>query len=395
MKQFFADFPAENEKLDSLSSSTSSLASLTNDSEFNFDSSHFTYKLNRIVLFKLSKCNPFLASMWQYFLVLCNYQDIEYWSSSIEDINKEKFFSSRLSSPNDLDKFDLIDPNFPVNINDFESPSSSTANSLNQIQLNQSDLKTKIKSRLNYSQKLNSESTSRFDHSYIDSTSLDKKKLIFPLRANYIYHSTLSEQLFKYLSITIYCENIAIRNQLDNTTGLAMLLINSLIELFELASHESIVLDLFSAIHRNAYASSLFINCISSNWSALLSKRKLYLLHSCLKSIEGVHLSASGHLLNLVIDKYFHLPYLSLVRYADHIACQRIEMMLSLSTTELLMQLSEEQIINLNKYFIDFKYSFRHKRLILLLEQLQSSLNETVTQNDLSLVCRKFSLSFY
>ncbi len=366
---------------------------MNNNSEFNFDACQFTCKINKIVLFKLSKCSPFLASLWQYFLVLCNYQDTEYWSSSIEDINKEKFFSSRLSSPTDLDKLDLIDPNFTANINEFESPNSSNPQSLNHGQLNQLDLKTKIKSRLNYSQKLNNESNSRFDHS-LDSD-LDKKKLTFPLRGNYIYHSTLNEQLFKYLSIAIYCENIAIRNQFDNTTGLAMLLINSLIELFELASHESIVLDLFSVIHRNAYASSLFINCINSNWSALLSKRKLYLLHSCLKSIEGVHLSASGHLLNLVIDKYFHLPYLSLVRYADHIACQRIEMMLSLSTSELLMQLSEEQINNLNKYFIDFKYSFRHKRLILLLEQLQSSLNDTVTPNDLSLVEKIFNLFFY
>ena len=82
--------------------------------------------------------------------------------------------------------------------------------------------------------------------------------------------------------------------------------------------------------------------------------------------------------------KYFNLPYLSLVKYADYIVCQRIEMMLSLSTNDLLIQLSEEQIINLNKYFLDFKYSFRHKRLISLLEQLQSSLNETLTfsQND-------------
>ena len=295
--------------------------------------------------------------MWQYFLVLCNYQDTEYWSSSIENINDYKTFSSKLSSPNDL-----IDPNLTLNNN-----------------LDKNDLKSKIKSRLNYSQKHNNDSFKK-----LRIENFNDNKLIFPLKNNYVYHSTLNEQLFKYSSICIYCENITARNQFDNTTGLAMLLINSLIELFELASDESIVLDLFSAIHRNAYASSLFINCINSNWSALISKRKLYLLHSCLKSVEGIHLSASGHLLNLIIDKYFNLPYLSLVKYADYIVCQRIEMMLSLSINDLLIQLSEEQIINLNKYFLDFKYSFRHKRLISLLEQLQSSLNETLifSQND-------------
>ena len=67
--------------------------------------------------------------------------------------------------------------------------------------------------------------------------------------------------------------------------------------------------------------------------------------------MEGVHLSASGHLLNLLIEKYFHLPYLSLVRYADHIACQRVEMMQSLSPDELLNQLTEQHVKILNKFF--------------------------------------------
>lgn len=141
----------------------------------------------------------------------------------------------------------------------------------------------------------------------------------FILLGCHIHHKTLNEQLFKHLSMTIYCENIATRNQLDNTIGLTMLIINNLSELFELASNEAMVLDLFSTIHRNASASSLFIHSISSNWHSIVAKKKLYLLHSCLKSLEGVHLSSSGHLLNLLIDKYFPLPYLSLVRFADHV----------------------------------------------------------------------------
>lgn len=173
--------------------------------------------------------------------------------------------------------------------------------------------------------------------------------------------------------MTIYCENIATRNQLNNTIGLTMLIINNLAELFELASNESIVLDLFSTIHRNASASSLFIHSISSNWRSISgsaisgsartstspssltngssSSKRLYVLHACLKSLEGVHLSSSGHLLNLLIDKYFRLPYLSLVRYADHIACQRVEMIQSLSLPELSHQFTEQHLKQLDKFF--------------------------------------------
>lgn len=166
--------------------------------------------------------------------------------------------------------------------------------------------------------------------------------------------------------MAVYCENIATRNQLNNTIGLTMLIINNLSELFELASNESIVLDLFSTIHRNASASSLFIHSISMNWrsisggsvsassstsSKVASSKRLYVLHACLKSLEGVHLSSSGHLLNLLIDKYFRLPYLSLVRYADHIACQRVEMIQSLSLAELSNQFTEQHLKQLDKFF--------------------------------------------
>ena len=93
--------------------------------------------------------------------------------------------------------------------------------------------------------------------------------------------------------------------------------------------------------------------------------------------MEGVHLSASSHLLNLLIEKFFHLPYLSLVRYADHIACQRVEMMQSLSPDELLNQLTEQHIKILNKFFSQqTKYSQRHQRLISLLDHLKKQVND-------------------
>lgn len=57
--------------------------------QFNFDSRKFTLKLNKIILFKISKSNPLLATLWQQFLVLCNYQDPEYWLLSLESTHKK------------------------------------------------------------------------------------------------------------------------------------------------------------------------------------------------------------------------------------------------------------------------------------------------------------------
>lgn len=160
--------------------------------------------------------------------------------------------------------------------------------------------------------------------------------------------------------MTTYCDSLSTRQQLDNTSGLTMLLVNNLVELFELTAHEPAVLDLFSTIHRNVSASSLFIHCINSSWAIIISKRKLNILYACLKSIEGVHLGSSGHLLNLLIDKFFNLLYLSLVRYADHIACQRVEMMIEPTKSDLQDLLTDGHMRNLDKFFLDFKYKFRH-----------------------------------
>lgn len=317
-----------------------------NSNYFNFDSSKFTFKINKIILFKLSKTNPYLASMWQHFLIMCNFQDPEYWLLSTEKSSK-------------LDTFNIQSE---PNKNDADSTSSSNNNSLNQ-QSEDVNIKNQHKSK--------------------KKTKPEPLKEALMLPSAHIKHPTLNEQLFRYLSMTIYCDYMTSRNQLDNTVGLTMILVNNLVELFELSAHESTVWDLLSTIHRNSAASCLFIQSINLNWSSLVSKRKLYLLLNLLKSLEGVHLSASSHLLNLLIDKYFNLPYLSLVRYADHIACQRVEMMQSLATDELLNQLTEQHVKVLNKFFNEqFKYSYRHRRLISLLEQLKRLINDYSTSEN-------------
>ena len=183
---------------------------------------------------------------------------------------------------------------------------------------------------------------------------------------------SLNERLFKHVSLLVYCEYTTCNNLLDNSKNLTYLIVNNLIDLLELNS-ESCVLDVISMVHRNSSASSLFIHSISSRWSEIIAFKKLHLLHACLRLLEGVHLSISGHLLEFLVEKYFNLPYLSLVRYADFISCQRLEMIQSLSINEVNQQLDDEHLNKLSKYFELFKYSHRHQRFISLLKKFKKS----------------------
>jgi hypothetical protein len=335
------------------------LASATNEN-FNFDSSKFTSKINKCILDRFSKTNPYFAGMWQYFLISCNYQDSDYWLSSFKALSYSDNRTCSSRNKNNAEQSELSD-NSSVNNHSLNHEESSTKK-------NPPRSKDRPKTRAK--------------------SSLSKIK-------------TLNETLFKQLSLTIYCDYLTNDNQLDSTTGLTMLIINNLVELFELVSCEPSVLDLFSTIHRNAYASNLFIHSINLKWSHILSKKRLTLLHSVLKSLEAVHLSSSGQLLNLIIDKYFHLPYLSLVRYADQIACQRVEMLQSLPAEELLKQLNEQNMIMLTSFFGEqFKYSYRHKRLISLLDLLKKNIDnvdneQNESENNVQMTTSPSTLGFF
>ena len=206
---------------------------------------------------------------------------------------------------------------------------------------------------------------------------LSDEKTTISSSSNYL---SLNERIFKHVSLLVYCEYTTNNNLLDNTKNLTCLVVNNLIDLLEL-NNESCVLDVISLVHRNSSASSLFIQSISSNWNEIISGKKLHLLHACLRLLEGVHLSISGQLLEFLVEKYFKLPYLSLVRYADFIACQRLEMIQSLSIDEVNQQLNEEHLNKLLKYFQVFKYSHRHQRFISLLKKL----NENTTSSGVDL----------
>jgi hypothetical protein len=312
---------------------------LNNDDYFEFDTNSFTFRINHIVLFKLAKINPFLASTWQYFLISFDYQDIEYWQLALED-------GLKLNS----------------NTQSLDSTTSSTNNSLTPWINTPNEDKPKSK--------------------------IDTLGILTRLKSSEC--PTLNEQLFRYVTLALYSDYLVSRNQYDNTTGLTSILINNIVELLEMAIQETSILSLFSTVHRNPSASSLLIHSMTSNWNKIVAKNKLCMFESCLKLLEGVHLSASSSLLSLLISKFFNLSYLSLTRYADHIACQRVEMLLSLSSDEITNQFDENNIQILNAFYNNQMRNTRHKRLISLLEQLRQLINSEAPES----IALKSSKSF-
>lgn len=233
----------------------------------------------------------------------------------------------------------------------------------------------------------NSSQNSSIDTYFNNDYCIDKSNKINNINSNqeiktlfykHLKISTLNEKLFKYLSLVVFCNNLDLNsNHINLSSSISMLIVNNLVDLFEFAPFEPIFTDLFDSVNRNSELSSLFLQCINTNWHKILARKELNLFESCLKTIEGIHLDSSCHLVSLLIEKFFKLPYLSLVRYADHIACQRVEMIHSLSKEDLNTIFTKKNLETLDMFYeSQAENCARHQRLFNLLEQLKQKLDE-------------------
>lgn len=63
--------------------------------------------------------------------------------------------------------------------------------------------------------------------------------------------------------------------------------------------------------------------------NAMLSCFQPTMLKKTLQCLEGIHLSQSGSLLMLYVDKLLSTPFRVLARMVDTLACRRVEMLLA------------------------------------------------------------------
>ncbi|XP_069488154.1 huntingtin isoform X2 [Ambystoma mexicanum] len=166
-------------------------------------------------------------------------------------------------------------------------------------------------------------------------------------------------------ALILFCDYVC--QNLHDSEHLTWLIVNHVQDLINV-SHEPPVQDFISAIHRNAAASGLFIQAIQSRCDNLATPTTL---KKTLQSLEGIHLSQSGAVLMLYVDKLLCTPFRVLARMVDTLACRRVEMLLAATLQNSIAQLPVEELDRLQEYLQNSGLAQRHQRLYSLLDRFR------------------------
>uniref|UniRef100_A0A8C4L8R7 Huntingtin n=1 Tax=Equus asinus asinus TaxID=83772 RepID=A0A8C4L8R7_EQUAS len=166
-------------------------------------------------------------------------------------------------------------------------------------------------------------------------------------------------------ALILFCDYVC--QNLHDSEHLTWLIVNHVQDLISL-SHEPPVQDFISAVHRNSAASGLFIQAIQSRCENLSTPTTLKKTLQCL---EGIHLSQSGAVLMLYVDKLLCTPLRVLARMVDTLACRRVEMLLAANLQSNMAQLPVEELNRIQEYLQNSGLAQRHQRLYSLLDRLR------------------------
>ncbi|XP_050803209.1 huntingtin isoform X2 [Gopherus flavomarginatus] len=166
-------------------------------------------------------------------------------------------------------------------------------------------------------------------------------------------------------ALILFCDYVC--QNLHDSEHLTWLIVNHVQDLINL-SHEPPVQDFISAVHRNSAASGLFIQAIQSRCENLATPTALKKTLQCL---EGIHLSQSGAVLMLYVDKLLCTPFRVLARMVDTLACRRVEMLLAATLQNSVSQLPVEELDRIQEYLQNSGLAPRHQRLYSLLDRFR------------------------
>ncbi|XP_029601152.1 huntingtin isoform X1 [Salmo trutta] len=170
--------------------------------------------------------------------------------------------------------------------------------------------------------------------------------------------------------LILFCDYVC--QNLHDSEHLTWLIVNHVRDLINL-SHEPPVQDFISAVHRNSAASGLFIQAIQSRCDNLSTPT---MLKKTLQCLEGIHLSQSGSLLMLYVDKLLNTPFRVLARMVDTLACRRVEMLLAETLQNSLVQLPVEELDRIQEYLQISGLAQRHQRFYSLLDRFRATVAE-------------------
>ncbi|CAL1538264.1 unnamed protein product [Lymnaea stagnalis] len=166
--------------------------------------------------------------------------------------------------------------------------------------------------------------------------------------------------------LILFCDYVC--ENLSDAEHMTWLIINHVSDLI-LLSNESPVQDFIRqvAIHRNSAASSLFIQAIHARGDSIT---KPSMVKRTLKCLDAIHISQSGSLVALLIDKFLGCHRLAITRMTDSIVCQRLESLLGETAEEIAKQLPKEDIEKQLQFMKSNGLIQRHQRLASLLSKL-------------------------
>uniref|UniRef100_A0A668A422 Huntingtin n=1 Tax=Myripristis murdjan TaxID=586833 RepID=A0A668A422_9TELE len=181
----------------------------------------------------------------------------------------------------------------------------------------------------------------------------------------------VNREIVRRGALILFCDYVC--QNLHDSEHLTWLIVNHVRDLISL-SHEPPVQDFISAVHRNSAASGLFIQAIQSRCDNLTTPT---MLKKTLQCLEGIHLSQSGSLLMLYVDKLLSTPFRVLARMVDTLACRRVEMLLAETLQNSIAQLPVEELDRIQEYLQTSGLAQRHQRFYSLLDRFRATVAET------------------
>ncbi|XP_067354239.1 huntingtin isoform X1 [Channa argus] len=181
----------------------------------------------------------------------------------------------------------------------------------------------------------------------------------------------INREIVRRGAIILFCDYVC--QNLHDSEHLTWLIVNHVRDLIRL-SHEPPVQDFISAVHRNSAASGLFIQAIQSRCDNLTTPT---MLKKTLQCLEGIHLSQSGSLLMLYVDKLLSTPFRVLARMVDTLACRRVEMLLAETLQNSIAQLPVEELDRIQEYLQTSGLAQRHQRFYSLLDRFRATVADT------------------
>ncbi|XP_055013837.1 huntingtin isoform X4 [Boleophthalmus pectinirostris] len=181
----------------------------------------------------------------------------------------------------------------------------------------------------------------------------------------------VNREIVRRGTLILFCDYVC--QNLHDSEHLTWLIVNHVRDLISL-SHEPPVQDFISAVHRNSAASGLFIQAIQSRCDNLSTPT---MLKKTLQCLEGIHLSQSGSLLMLYVDKLLSTPYRVLARMVDTLACRRVEMLLAETLQNSIAQLPVEELNRIQEYLQSSGLAQRHQRFYSLLDRFRATVTDS------------------